>query len=848
MDEDNGWHQTACILCSINCGIEVQLDGPTISRVRGDKAHPSSEGYTCEKALRLDHYQNGPHRLTTPLRRRPDGTFEAIDWDTAIAEVAARFADVRRRPRRRRRSSTTAVAARGTTSAAATARRRERARHPLQLERAGPGEDGRVLGRRPAVRTIPLPHDRRLRARRGRGVLGQEPVAVARVPAGTAPSQGDRQRSRAHADRHRSPAHRDGRPRRHPPPGPVPGGDAYLLAALLAVLVEDGHLDRRLARRARQRPRRRRRRTCAASTSRRRVPRPACPRTRSAERPVSSARRPAGVDLRGPRHPAGAALDAEQLPREARRAADRQLRRAGRDEPAHPLRVAGPGGGRSGEGEPMTPTGSHRLVTGLVPCNVIPDEILTDHPDRFRALLVETATRSTRWPTACGCARRCDALELVVVIDVAITETAREADYVLPASSQLEKWEARSSTSSSRGTSSTCAARSSNRCPARCPSPRSTPACAVRSAPTRTRTSRRSPTPRCRGGGRTSTPSSASAHANPTSASCSRCCSTRRSVRRSRRLTACPLRARPRCGASPTAAPWPTPTRSAVPASKATAPSSARRCSTRCWRTRRASRSPSTTTTRRCAAWRQPTGVCQLAIPMLLDELGGLADEPAPRSADGDFPFVLSAGERRSSTANTIYRDPAWRKKDPHGSLRIAPDDAESLGLADGDRAWVRTRRGAAVAVVEVTDTMSPGHVSLPNGFGLGTRVERRRWCRAERADVVRRSRPTSPARRTTSTSGRRSNGSTRRSVSDAPDAFRRLAVPDRPHDRPHRRLVDAARDCARRSRVGAASRSFRIARRSPRRAHRPPEAARAPTGCSWPCPIRTIRCATSTG
>ena len=88
------WHQSACILCSINCGIEVKIDGPTIARVRGDKAHPASEGYTCEKALRLDHYQNGPHRLTTPLRRRADGTFEAIDWDTAIAEIAARFHDV----------------------------------------------------------------------------------------------------------------------------------------------------------------------------------------------------------------------------------------------------------------------------------------------------------------------------------------------------------------------------------------------------------------------------------------------------------------------------------------------------------------------------------------------------------------------------------------------------------------------------------------------------------------------------------------------------------------------------------------------------------------------------------
>ena len=72
----NGWQPTACILCECNCGIEVRLggdDGRRFERIRGDKAHPASQGYTCEKALRLDHYQNGRHRLTqpaAPARRR----------------------------------------------------------------------------------------------------------------------------------------------------------------------------------------------------------------------------------------------------------------------------------------------------------------------------------------------------------------------------------------------------------------------------------------------------------------------------------------------------------------------------------------------------------------------------------------------------------------------------------------------------------------------------------------------------------------------------------------------------------------------------------------------------------
>ncbi len=62
------WSKTACILCECNCGIEVELDGRQLARIRGDRDHPGTQGYTCNKAMRLDHYQNGRHRLTTPLQ------------------------------------------------------------------------------------------------------------------------------------------------------------------------------------------------------------------------------------------------------------------------------------------------------------------------------------------------------------------------------------------------------------------------------------------------------------------------------------------------------------------------------------------------------------------------------------------------------------------------------------------------------------------------------------------------------------------------------------------------------------------------------------------------------------
>ena len=79
------WHKSACILCECNCGVEVLTSDGLLQRVRGDKDHVSSQGYTCNKALRLEHYQNGPQRLTSPLRRKEDGSYEEIDWDTAIS-------------------------------------------------------------------------------------------------------------------------------------------------------------------------------------------------------------------------------------------------------------------------------------------------------------------------------------------------------------------------------------------------------------------------------------------------------------------------------------------------------------------------------------------------------------------------------------------------------------------------------------------------------------------------------------------------------------------------------------------------------------------------------------------
>jgi anaerobic selenocysteine-containing dehydrogenase len=94
---------------------------------------------------------------------------------------------------------------------------------------------------------------------------------------------------------------------------------------------------------------------------------------------------------------------------------------------------------RPGSRSPVT---GAKVIMGLIPCNVIPEEILTDHPKRFRAMFIESSNPVHSLADSQRMRQALRALDISVVIDVAMTETARQADYVLPAASQFEKAEA----------------------------------------------------------------------------------------------------------------------------------------------------------------------------------------------------------------------------------------------------------------------------------------------------------------------------------------------------------------------------------------------------------------------
>ena len=84
------WQKTSCALCSQNCGLEVRVEDNRIVQVKPDKDNPKSEGYVCRKGLNVIHHQHNADRLTHPLKR-VEGGFEKISWDRAIGEIAEKL-------------------------------------------------------------------------------------------------------------------------------------------------------------------------------------------------------------------------------------------------------------------------------------------------------------------------------------------------------------------------------------------------------------------------------------------------------------------------------------------------------------------------------------------------------------------------------------------------------------------------------------------------------------------------------------------------------------------------------------------------------------------------------------
>lgn len=713
------WKKTACILCSLNCGLEVQTKDGHITKARGDDDHPASQGYVCEKSQRMDFYQNGADRLTTPMRRRPDGSYEAIDWDTAIREVADKFTAIKQQYGGESilyyggggqgnhlggaygDSTLKALGVKYRSNALAQEKTGE---FWVQGKMFGTGVHGDFEHCEVALLIGKNPWQSHGFAR-ARVLLNEIEKDPARSLIVIDPRVSE---TAAMADYHLQ---------------IKPGTDAWCLAALVGILVQEGLVRKHWVAEHTQG-------YAAVVTELQQIPVAYCAEVcgvpeaqlRAAAQRIASAASVSALEDLGMQMNVHSTLGSylQRLIWVLTGHYGRQgtsnayvpflsLAKASKGDTAISKKSAP-------RVEKRSPVANAKIIIGLVPCNVIPEEILTDHPKRYRAMLIESGNPVHSLADSQRMREALRALELSVVIDVAMTETARQADYVLPACSQFEKAEA------------TFFNLEFPRNAFHLRAPLFPP--------------------------RTGSLPEAEIHARLIEAmgilSERDYLPLRLALKLGRKAFIvafmAAMAAQPKLMKYAPVILYRTlgPT---LPEGMASAAAIWGICLLHVMGNRKTAARAGFKGIPPLAADRlfqalldNPSGVVfaetnyaeswlavsqtehriNLHIPELLPELAKLAETRPPR--DADYPFILAAGERRSDTSNTAVRDASWHRRGRYGTLRISPQDAATLGCADGDALRVITRRGSVEALAEVTDMMQPGNISLPNGQGLDYR------------------------------------------------------------------------------------------------------------------------------
>lgn len=705
------WHTTACSLCYVNCGLEVQLDGRVITRVRGDKAHPRSRGYLCQKAQRLTWLGNHGDRLDSPLRRGPDGTYERVDWPTALSEIAERLTAVRDADAAAGRPGSFAYVGGGGQgnhsggaygSALMKWMRSDRVFNALSQEKTGDFHvNGEMFGSE-SCHTAEGVEDCDLLL-----VIGCNPWMAhgfpnARTVLNTLRNDPDRRMIVIDPRRTETADAAD----LHLPVRP--GTDAYLLAAVIAMILRRGGQDDAfLAERTEG--------FAEVAAVFARVPVDAFVAHTGLGR--ADVERAVDMVLAARAMTVRVELGVQQGRNSTLNSYLEKLLflltgNFGRRGTNNLHTWLAPLWGNSTGGRRSEVTG-YRYIGGLLPASTLAEEVLSEHPHRARVVWVESANPANTYGNSAEVEEALRAAELSVVVDVAFTESAAQADYVLPAAAQHEKWEftlftfewphnvfhvRRPLLDPLPGTlvEAEIYARLFEELGvlpgpevlaeltevARTDRARLLPAAGAVMA-THPGLSEIAPVLLYRTLGAT-LPDGAAAMAPLWAASHRAARTMPRAVRRGldvdldgpalgeelfRRILT------DASGTVFSAHEW-----------------------DEVWELVRRER-------------------VRLDLPELLDWLGRL--DPAADLPDPDHPFSLVNGQRRTHNANQILRAPAWRRSDPDGALRVREEDLAAVGAAAGDWVAVVTAAGRIVVRAEPDERMRPMQVSLPHGYGM---------------------------------------------------------------------------------------------------------------------------------
>ncbi|MDO6618267.1 molybdopterin-dependent oxidoreductase [Shewanella sp. 6_MG-2023] len=83
-------HYRNCNICEAMCGLEIKYKDKQILSIKGDQNDPFSKGYNCPKATALEDFYYDEERLKTPIKRTTSGWVD-ISWEEAFDEITEKF-------------------------------------------------------------------------------------------------------------------------------------------------------------------------------------------------------------------------------------------------------------------------------------------------------------------------------------------------------------------------------------------------------------------------------------------------------------------------------------------------------------------------------------------------------------------------------------------------------------------------------------------------------------------------------------------------------------------------------------------------------------------------------------
>jgi anaerobic selenocysteine-containing dehydrogenase len=704
------WHKTGCVLCAQNCGLEIQVENQRMVKVRPDRDNPRSQGYACRKGLNVLYHQYPADRLTQPLKRFGKH-FEPISWDQAIAEISEKLRSLVDRHGPRCLAYMGGSAQGGNLEAA----------FGLNLIRAlgsqyyysSAGQEfsgswwvfGRMLGKQ---YNIPIPDEHETQMLVGWGWNGMQSHQMPRARRVLTEFSEDPDRVLVIVDPRRSETvavadlHLAIRP----------GTDALLIKAMIAIILSQGWENQQYL---------------AQNTQGWQTVQPWF----------------AGFDARAAIAVCG--LDFQQVHHLCRLMTTRRWCihqdlgiYMGRHSTLNSYllnllgAVCGIFGVRGGNVIPgmVMPMGFHAdernpktwrtVATGMAPVAggsfppaVLPEEVLCDHPQRLRAVIVSACNPLRAYPDTSAYEQAFARLDLCVVNDIVMSETAREAHYVLPCRTYYESWDATFFPWTYPGVYFQL------RGPIVAPPENCLEASQIftRIADSLNLIPDIAQAVQAAADGSRMSFGAALMHW---------------SASEPRALAAMPFVMAKTLGRV-----WDSAAKAALWGLLMTAPETFRKNAARAgfapgidqgdrifqalldapqglWVGQADAKNP-------MAGIRTPSGKIELVIDELSEALKGLdaASETKALEMPPGFPLVLNAGRHMDTNANTLMRNPEWNRGKRACTVAMSPQDAKAMGLVDKQRVRVTTEAGSEAGELEITDAVRAGTVLIPHGFGL---------------------------------------------------------------------------------------------------------------------------------